>query len=84
MDQNLIGQKARSLLDPGSSLKNPDTGHLGITKNTRVSYCIREDQQAKRLLNTTSHFLISDLVGHLVVFIKISLVPPMLKIDNFT
>ena len=55
-------------------------------KHTRIFllYCDREYKQTNRLLNTTSHFLISDLVGHLEVFIKISLAPPMLKIDNFT
>ena len=36
------------------------------TKNTHGSYCIRKNEQAKRLLNTTSHFLISDLLGHLL------------------
>ena len=40
--------------------------------------------QTKQLLNATSHFLISHIVGHLLEFIKISLGPPILKIDNFT
>ena len=56
------------------------------TKYTRVLlyWAEREYLQAKRLLNSASHFLISDLVGHLVIFIKISLGPPILKIDDFT
>ena len=55
------------------------------TKHARfLLYWEREYLQAKRLLITTSHFLISDLVGHLLEFIKISLAPPMLKIDNFS
>ena len=59
---------------------------LALTKHTRISllYRDREYKQTKRLFNTTSHFLIIDLVGHLEVFVKLSLVPPMLKIDNFT
>ena len=44
----------------------------------------KEYLQTKRLLNATSHFLISHIVGHLLEFIKISLGPPILKIDNFT
>ena len=44
----------------------------------------KEYLQAQLPLNTTSHFLIRDLVGHLLEFIKISLAPPMLKIDNFS
>ena len=56
------------------------------TKYTRVLlyWAEREYLQAKRLLNATSHFLISHIVGHLLEFIKISLGPPILKIDNFT
>ena len=44
----------------------------------------KEYLQTKRLLNATSHFLISHIVGHLFEFIKISLGPPILKIDDFT
>ena len=44
----------------------------------------KEYLQTKGLLNATSHFLISHIVGHLLEFIKISLGPPILKIDNFT
>ena len=55
------------------------------TKHARVLlYWKREYKQAKLPLNTISHFLICDLVGHIVIFIKISLGPPILKIDNFT
>ena len=56
------------------------------TKYTRVLlyWAEREYLQTKRLLKSSSHFLISDLVGHLVIFIKISLEPPILKIDDFT
>ena len=56
------------------------------TKYTRVLlyWAEREYLQAKRLPNATSHFLISHIVGHLLEFIKISLGPPILKIDNFT
>jgi hypothetical protein len=55
-------------------------------KYTRVLlyWAEREYDQAQLPLNTTSPFLISYLLGHLVIFIKISLVPPILKIDNFT
>ena len=48
-------------------------------KYIRGSSCKREYEQAKRLLDTTLHFLIT---GYLLVFIKISLVPQILKIDN--
>ena len=59
------------------------TNHIQI-KYTRVLLCWeREYLQAKLPLNTPSPFLIRDLVGHLLEFIKISLAPPMLKIDNF-
>ena len=44
----------------------------------------KEYLQTKQLLNATSHFLISHIVGHLLEFIKISLGPRILKIDNFT
>ena len=59
--------------------------YLVLTKYTRVLlyWAEREYLQAPLLLNNTSHFLIRDLVGHLLEFIKISLAPPMLKIDNF-
>ena len=57
---------------------------LGITKHARVLlYWERDYLKAKLPLNTMSPFLIRDLVGHLLEFIKISLAPPMLKIDNF-
>lgn len=54
-------------------------------KHTRLPllYCDRKYKQLKLPVNTTSHFLIRDLVGHLLEFIKISLAPPMIKIDNF-
>ena len=51
---------------------------------TVLLYWEREYKQAQLPLNSTSHFLISHLVGHLLVFIKISLAPPMIKIDNFS
>ena len=61
------------------------TGWLGQLKHARVLlYWEREYKQAQLPLNTTSHFLISHLVGHLLEFIKINLAPPMLKIDNLS
>ena len=59
---------------------------LGSTKYPRFLILSWEKEylQTKRLLNATSHFLISHIVGHLLEFIKISLGPPILKIDNFT
>ena len=55
---------------------------IGRFKHTTISllYCNREYKQTKVPLYATSHFLISDLVGQLVVFIKISLAASMLKI----
>ena len=45
----------------------------------------KEYGQAKRLRNATLHFLIIDMRGHLLLllFMKLSLAPPILKIDNF-
>ena len=58
---------------------------VGKFKHTRILlYWEREYKQAQLLLTTTSHFLISHLVGHLLEFLKISLAPPVLKIDNFS
>ena len=63
----------------------PESRVVDQGKHVRVLlYWEREYLQAKLPLNTTSHFLISHLVGHLLEFIKISLAPPMLKIDNFS
>ena len=60
--------------------------YIGHTKYPRFLILSWEKEylQAQLPLNTTSHFLIRDLVGHLLEFIKISLAPPMLKIDNFS
>ena len=60
--------------------------YIGRTKYPRFLILSWEKEylQTKRLLNATSHFLISHIVGHLLEFIKISLGPPILKIDNFT
>ena len=41
--------------------------HVTPTKHTRGSYCKREYEQAKRLLNTTLHFLITGMRRHLLV-----------------
>ena len=68
------------------SEKEEYTPALLVTKYSRVLILSWEKEylQAQLPLNTTSHFLIRDLVGHLLEFIKISLAPPMLKIDNFS
>ena len=63
---------------------NVDAPTSSVLSMLESFYTGREYKQAQLPLNTTSHFLICDLVGHLLEFIKISLAPPMLKIDNFT
>ena len=65
-------------------VSNQEQIMIAQVKRARVLlYWEREYKQVQLLLNTTSHFLISHLVGHLLEFIKISLAPPMLKVDNF-